>query len=309
MQTIWQDLRYGGRILVRNPGFTLIAVLSLSLGIGANSAVFSLIDAVLLRPLPVTEPHRLVALTTSDNHSSFPHGLSYRDYLDFRDNKEAFTGAMAYQPVSLNLASAGQSGVNERIWGVMASGNYFDVLGVRAAKGRTFAPDEDRTAGSHPVAVDLWQRRFGGEESIIGKQALLNGHSFTIIGVAPANFSGTEVIFTPAVWVLAQMHQQVVPGSAGILEARGAHQFRVWARLKAGVSQEQAQTAASLQARQLAALALTRLMAGLLYGISATDPLTFLTIPLALALAALLACWIPARRATKVDPMVALRTE
>ncbi len=251
MQTLWQDLRYGARMLFKNSGFTLIAVLSLSLGIGANSAVFSLIDAVLLRPLPVAEPNRLVALTTSDQHSTYPHGLSYRDYLDYRDN-QAFTGALAYEPVSLNLANAGQSGANERIWGVMASGNYFDVLGVRAALGRSFAPEEDRSA--QPVAVlshELWQRRFGGDAQIVGKQMQLNGHSFTIIGVAPANFSGTEVLFTPAVWVLAQMHQQLAPGSAGMLEARDAHGFRVWARLKAGVSQEQAQTAASLQARQL----------------------------------------------------------
>src|SRR5262249_2270563 len=141
---LWQDLRYGARMLMKQPGFALIAVITLALGIGANSASVSLIDAVLLRPLPVAQPDRLVALTTSDHHGSYPHGLSYLDYEDFSKRNEAFSGVVAYTPLPLNVTSSDRS---ERAWGVMVSGNYFSMLGVRAVVGRVLQPDDAQPAG------------------------------------------------------------------------------------------------------------------------------------------------------------------
>ncbi|MCI0490672.1 MAG: ABC transporter permease [Blastocatellia bacterium] len=251
MKTLFQDLRYGLRTLLKSPGFTLIAVLSLGLGIGANSAVFSLVDAVLLRPLPVEQPDRLVALTTSDNHEVYPHGLSYLDYLDYRDHTEAFSGMTAFSPIQLSISSGGES---RMALGYMVSGNFFSVLGVSAALGRTFLPEEDLTPGSHPVAVigyGLWQQRFGADPDLPGKTVMLNGHPFTVIGVAPKDFRGVEVIATPDVWVPMMMHAQAAPGSPRLLDDRESHNFRVWARLKTEVSFDEAQAAVSVQARQL----------------------------------------------------------
>ena len=251
METLWQDLRYGLRMLIKNPGLTFVAVLSLSLGIGANSAIFSLVDALLLRPLPVEKPEQLVAITTSDYHGTYPHGLSYPDFVDYRDRAEAFSGVIAFSPLPLNLRSGEQ---NERVWGIMASGNYFDVLGVRAVVGRTFLPEEDKTAGTHPVAVvsySFWQRKMGSDPNLSGKTLVINGHNFNVIGVAPKNFNGLEVIFSPDVWVTTSMHNEAVPGSTNFLEQRDDHSLRVWARLKPGAGFQQAQASLDIQAKQL----------------------------------------------------------
>src|SRR5262245_12081453 len=166
MQTLWQDLRYGARILLKNPGFTLIAVITLALGIGANTAIFTWLKAIILQPLPgVAEGHRLVMLHSVQTRSGDRAiTVSYPDYKDYRDRNEVFSWLAAFNLDTFNLLDG--NGQPERIFGSLVSGNFFDVLGVRAAMGRTFALEEDRTPGTHPVVVishRLWQRRFGAD--------------------------------------------------------------------------------------------------------------------------------------------------
>src|SRR5262245_4416471 len=138
MQTLIQDLRYGARTLLKKPGFTLIAIITLGLGIGANTAIFSLVNTVMLRPLPVAEPERIVEVTPLVRGASYG-AFSYLTYKDFRDKNDVFDGLATYRPVPMNLS---QSGVNERVFGYLVSGNYFDMLGVRAIKGRMFTQEE-----------------------------------------------------------------------------------------------------------------------------------------------------------------------
>ncbi len=253
METLWRDLRYGVRTLSKNPGITLIAVISLALGIGANAAVFSLVDTLLLRPLPVFEPHRLVAFGTRDHHGDYPHGVSYRDFLDYRDQNTAFSGLTAFMPVQLAFSNSGQN--SEALLGYMVSGNHFSVLGVQSVLGRAFLPEEDRTPDTHAVAVisyGLWERRFGADPNVIGKSVNLNSHPFAIIGVAPKEFRGVEVIAAPEIWVPAMMQSVLLPNSPNLLEERDSHAFRVWGRLKDDLPMEQAQAAINTQAQGLA---------------------------------------------------------
>lgn len=251
IESVLQDIRFTLRTLAKSPGFAAATMVSLALGIGANSAVFSIVDTVLLRPLPVHEPDRLVALTTSDHHSESPHGLSYLDYVDYRDRSGVFSGATAFMPLPLNLSSGGR---NERTWGYMVSADYFTVFGVPAAIGRTFLPEEGSAEGSHPVAVlsyGAWQRRYAGDPGAIGKTLLINGHPFTIIGVTPKEFRGVEVIVAPDIWLPLTTHDQTFPGSEEWLGQRDNHTFRVWARLNPGVTMPEAQAAVTTLAGQL----------------------------------------------------------
>lgn len=184
MHTFWQDIRYGVRMLAKSPGFTLVAVVTLALGIGANTAIFSLVNAILLRPLPVKEPGQLVSVFPMIKNID-ARAFSYPAYVDFRDRNDVFSGLFVtrFAPMSLSRES-----VNERVWGYLVSGNYFEMLGVGAARGRTFAPEEDRTPLSHPVAVlshNCWQRRFGGDPSLVGTDITLNNHRFRVIGIMP----------------------------------------------------------------------------------------------------------------------------
>lgn len=189
METLWQDLRYGFRVLRASPGFAAVAVLSLALGIGANTSIFSVVNAALLRPLPVTEPDRLVFVFNGSRTN--PWGVSsYPDYIDYRDKNEVFSDLLTYSGITMSARADDQT---DLLSGSIVSGNFFDALGVRAALGRTFLPEEDLTPNTHPVAVighGLWERRFGSDPKIIGQQLALNGHAFTIIGVAPAGFNG-----------------------------------------------------------------------------------------------------------------------
>src|SRR5262245_60495056 len=184
MQTLWQDLRYGARMLWKQPGFTLIVALTLSLGIGANGVIFSLVNALLLRPLPVENPEELAAVYTSDFSSGDLGVSSYPDYLDFRDRNRVFGGLVAYltpQPLSLNV-----DGKNERVFAEIVSGNYFSALGLKPSLGRGFLPEDDRTPGESAVAIishKLWQTRFGEDPRIVGRKVKFNGHPFTIVGV------------------------------------------------------------------------------------------------------------------------------
>src|SRR5207237_2154277 len=260
MDTLLQDLRYGARTLWKSPVFLAVAVFSLALGIGANTSIFSFVNAVLLRPLPVADPARLVYVF-SGNRSTPYNVSSYPDYGDFLDKNEVFSALVAYSPITLSLNSNDQA---DMISGLIVTGNYFDTLGVRARVGRTFLAEEDTTPGAHPVAVigyGLWQSRFAGDPQIAGRQLLLNGQSFTIVGVAPADFNGAEVGRTNDIYVPMAMQALVRPPRAGysgemnpdLLSKRGPRWLDMVGRLKDGVTAEQAQAAIATLAGQLAA--------------------------------------------------------
>jgi len=251
MHTLWQDLRYGARVLLKKPGFSLIAVITLALGIGANTAIFSLVNTALLRPLPVEQPNRLVSLNTGmgSGAQSLPVS-SYPNYRDFRDRNTSFNGMLAYRFVPVSLS---RDKVNARLWGYLASGNYFDVLGVKPILGRFFTPDDDKVPGGHPVAVltyECWQKRFAGDPQIIGKSVIVNGHNFTIIGVGAPGFYGSEIAYRPEIWFPMMMLEQIDVGNR--LEARDNFNFFVQGRLKPGVSLSEAEAELKLIANQLA---------------------------------------------------------
>jgi macrolide transport system ATP-binding/permease protein len=251
MQTLWQDLRYGARTLLKKPGFTLIAIITLGLGIGANTAIFSLVNTVMLRPLPVAAAERIVEVTPLGKGQSIG-AFSYPVYKDFRDKNEVFDGLVAYLPTPMSLS---QKGVNERVWGYLASGNYFDTLGVRAIKGRMFTQEDDRAPGAHPVAVvsyGCWQRRFGGDPNLVGRGVKLNGHDFTIVGVAPEGFRGTVLIFEPEIYTPMMMAKQIAPGESDWFENRGNGGILAFGRLKQGVAATQARESLNLMMAQFA---------------------------------------------------------
>src|SRR5262245_42016361 len=252
MQTLLQDLRYGARTLLKKPGFTLIAIITLGLGIGANTAIFSLVNTVMLHPLPVADPNRIVEVTPLGRDSGGIGAFSYPVYKDFRDKNEVFDGLVAYLPVPMNLS---QNGVNERVWGYLASGNYFDLLGVRAIKGRMFTQQEDIAPGAHPVAAlsfGCWQRRFGGDPNLIGKTIKLNGHDFTIVGVTPEGFRGTVLIFEPEIYTPMMMAKQIAPGESDWFENRGNGGIFAFGRLKHGVTATEARESLNLLMAQFA---------------------------------------------------------
>jgi predicted permease len=249
MQTIWQDLRYSLRLLAKRPGFTLVAVITLALGIGANAAIFSLVNEALLRPLPVAEPGQIVSLNNVSDYRMFPT-FSYPNYKDFRDRNEVFSGLVGYSFTPLSLS---HDGINERLWGYVVTGNYFEVLGVNAVLGRVITTDDDQLPGAHPVSVisyRCWQRRFGGDSSVVGKSVVVNGRGYTIIGVAPQGFDGTEIVASPEMWFPMAMQSQVIVGS-NWLDARGAENVFVQGRRKPGVSEAEAQAAVNALALQL----------------------------------------------------------
>lgn len=245
-----KDISYALRSLLKRPGFVSIAVITLALGIGANTAIFSLVNAVLLRSLPVERPSEIVSVAVRGKDDSMS-AFSYPNYRDFRDRNEALSGLLVYRFVPLSLS---RSGANERVWGFEVSGNYFDVLGVKATKGRTFLPEEDKTPLTHPVAVvsyDSWQRRFGGDPDLVGKDVLLNNHQFKVIGIAPEGFKGTELVYTPEIWLPASMMGWVEPG-ADWLDNRDTRNFFAIGRLKPGFDTRQAEASLNLLALQLA---------------------------------------------------------
>ncbi|MCI0489235.1 MAG: ABC transporter permease [Blastocatellia bacterium] len=249
METLLQDIRFGVRRLLKSPGFAAIAVISLALGIGANTAIFSLVNTILLRPFPVTDPQEIFAVAVTGKGSSI-QAFSYPTYLDFRDRNEALAGIFATRPVPMSLSRDGQ---NERAWGYLVSGNYFDVLGVKAHLGRAFTQEEDRARLAHPVVVishAFWQNRFGASPGVIGKEIIINGHTFNIIGVAPEGFIGTELIYTPDIWAPMMMQPWIEPGNDW-MDRRGTHNIFATGRLKPGITREQAESSLNVLAQQL----------------------------------------------------------
>jgi predicted permease len=236
LEILWQDLRYGARLLLKNPGFTSLAALTLALGIGANTAIFTLLDKALIRPLPVERPNQLV--TFVEDASGTPGTFSYPMYAELRARDDVLSGVVAYhqQPFSLSDGS-----VTERVIGQIVSGDYFTVLGVRPALGRFFLPEEDRTPGTHPVIVisqGLWRRRFGADPAVIGKTMSLNERRYTVIGVTPSEFTGTTRGTVNDVYVPIMMQ-----ADTAMLNNRNAGWLLLIGRLKPNVSREQAQSA------------------------------------------------------------------
>jgi predicted permease len=246
---LWQDLRYGFRMLLNNPVSTGLAILALTLGIGANSTIFGLVNALLLRPLPVAAPEQLVAIYTSDYSSGDYGSSSYPDYADFRDHNQVLSGLVSYTiaPLSLDLG-----GANERAFGEVVSGNYFSTLGTKMALGRGFLPEEDQTPGAAAVTVisyKLWQMHFNGDPSIIGRDLKINGHSFTVVGVAEKKFSGLLRGLLVDLWIPSMMMSQAIPGSDNLTQ-RGNRSFFLMGRLKPGVTIAQAQANFQIIAEQ-----------------------------------------------------------
>jgi putative ABC transport system permease protein len=250
METLFHDLRFGVRRLIKTPGFAVIAILSLALGIGANTAVFSLVNLILFRPLPVANPQEVISVSAVGKDGALA-AFSYPNYIDFRDRNEVLSGLLVSRFVGVSLS---RNGNNEKVWGDLVSGNYFDVLGVKPALGRTFLPEEDKTRLSHPVAVishSFWQTRFGGVSSVVDSDVLLNGKKFKVIGVAPAGFKGTELIYTPDIFVPFAMQKWIEPEN-DYLDERGSQNIFAVGRLKPGVSAAQAEASLNLLASQLA---------------------------------------------------------
>ena len=249
LEELGQDTRFGLRMLRKRPGFTLIAVMTLSLGIGANTAIFSLLNTALLKPLPIAQPEQFIALSNAATGRLFPT-FSYPTYKDIQARTDVFSGLLAYRFAPLSLS---HDGINERLWGYSVTGNYFDVLGVKPTLGRLISLDDDRTRGAHPVTVisyQCWQQRFGGNPAVIGKEVVVNGRNFTVIGVAPQGFIGTEIIAAPEMWFPMMMQAQLEMGDDW-LDRRGAENIFVQGSLKPGVRLAQAQAALDAVAAQL----------------------------------------------------------
>ena len=252
MSTLLHDLRYGFRMLAKNPGFTAVAVVSLALGIGANSTVFSIVDGMFLRPWPVKDPSRLVVVSTHPAKETGFTSSSYPDYLDIRNQVSAFEGVLAYDERGAIVSGKGQG---EMVTVDVVSENYFAVLGVNAALGRTFStrPDQAEAEG-HAVVISygLWQRRFGADPALPGQVILLDGKDFTVLGVTPQEFHGLEKGSPTDVWVTPKGWIAMGPGEEGEYESRGNRRFELVARLQPKARLEQARTQLQTLANRLA---------------------------------------------------------
>jgi len=250
MGNLAQDLRFAIRTFKKSPVFVAVAVLSLALGIGANTAIFSLVDQLLLRLLPVKDPQQLVLLWSRGPHYGSNTGrykLSYPMYEDFRDHNQVFSGMFCRFDTSFNISYGGRT---ERAEGELVSGTYFPVLGVGAALGRVFTPDDDRTPGGEPFAVisyRYWKNRFAGSPNVIGQKLLVDGYPITIVGVSQAGFDGTDPGSSPDIRIPIMMEGPVFPQFARFysLKNRRGRWVNVFGRLKPGVTIQKAK--ASLQ--------------------------------------------------------------
>jgi predicted permease len=247
------DIRYALRMLAKNPAFAGVVVLTLALGIGANAAIFSLLDKVLLQTLPVANPDQLVVLSTYDprNGPGIDSSFSYPMYQDLRDRNSVFSGVIARGGTQMNVSFGDQT---ERVSGELVSGNFFEVLGVRPWAGRLFTQDDDRTPRAHPVAVlsyAFWQRRFAKDPNLIGKTILVNEQPVTVLGVTPPSFFGVDLSNNPDVRVPLMMTPVFNPLPPTRLQSRRHQWLSVMARRKADVTPEQAQASLSLLYQQV----------------------------------------------------------
>jgi predicted permease len=254
------DLKYAIRTLIKTPAFTIAAVVSLALGIGANTTIFTLLNTLFLNPLPVEKPSELVGVLTVASRNATQFGnllpLSYPNLKDFRERNGVLGDLAGYSlPLALSLSVPESTGEPQRVFAQLVTGNYFDVLGVRPAAGRFFVPEEDRTRATHPVAVigyGLWQRRFGARAETIGATIALNRRDVTIVGVAPEGFKGVTSMFGPELWLPSMMAPQLQPKqSASWLDERTAVVFSTAGRLAPGVTIAQAEANLKTIARAL----------------------------------------------------------
>lgn len=251
-ETLAQDLRYASRMLVKNPGFTAVTVLTLALGIGANTGLFSLVNSVLLGSLPVRNPQELVVIKYTDSRSQeAEEDFSYPMYKAMRDKTTVFASVLTRSGVDFNASYGGQS---ERAVGEMVSGNYFETLGVQPFLGRLIGPGDDRTPGAHPVAVlsyGYWQRRFGSDATIVGRDIILNNNPIRVIGITPPRFYGTEMARNPDIRVPMMMATVFRPVPANRLQNPRHRWLTVMARRKPGVTVAQAQASLDILYHQV----------------------------------------------------------
>ncbi|MFN7931236.1 MAG: ABC transporter permease [Blastocatellia bacterium] len=254
MQTLVQDLRYGARMLLKQPGFTLIAVVTLALGIGANTALFSLLDKLLLQSLPVNDPAALVQLKAENLNPQLTfREFAWADFLAYRARNDVLADLSASRSAKVNLGAGDQL---ERVRAELVADNYFALFGVKPLLGRTFTPEENRAPGAHSLAVlsySLWQSRFAGAANVIGQSVLLNEQPYTIIGVVPAYFHGVRIDAPVDVWVPAMMLTQIVQKKP-TTEWLSNHEFMIWnlfGRLKPGIRMEAAEPALNALAQQV----------------------------------------------------------
>jgi predicted permease len=236
-ETLAQDLRYGLRRLGKNPGFTIIAVFTLALGVGANTAIFTLINAALLRPLPYQDAEQLIVVATMRRDTKEVRSTSYPDFADWRDQNTVFERLAARAGTSFSLTAGNEP---ERVNGELVSADYFPLLRVQAASGRTFLPEEDRTPDTHPVALvghGLWQRRFGGNPALIGQTIQLNSRNYTVVGIMPESFRG--ISDQAEIWLPMMMFS--AGRDTGNLQTREQRWHSTIGRLKPGVTLTQAQ--------------------------------------------------------------------
>jgi predicted permease len=259
IESIFQDLTHGARMLVKNPGFTFIAIASIAIGVGANAAMFSLADGLVLRPLPVPRADQVVSVSATAPRASetfflTTNRLSHLDYIDLRDRTQTFSGLTAYTVTFASFAT-GRDQVAQSKLGLAVSGNFFDVLELQPALGRAIRPDEDLVPGRDAVVVlayDTWAEQFGSDPGVIGRQIRLGGLDFTVVGVAPQSFTGMQLVLPPAFIIPIAMQSKLAGAPpATLFDQRNFRYLEVRGRLKPGVSLEQARQEVASIARSL----------------------------------------------------------
>src|SRR5262245_40030796 len=247
------DLRYGAKMLWKSKGLTIVAMVSLAVGIGANSAIFSLVNSILFRPRAVAHPEQLVELYVGESDQPY-QTTSYPSYLDLRDRSEVFNGLAGYGFDQFKLGGANEV---ELIWGEAVSANYFNVLGVVPFKGRTFSSDEDLSPRKNPVALvshSLWQRRFNSDPELVGKTITLNEQPLTVIGIVPPQYSGMMRGLGIDVWIPTMMTPAMLPRMGDQkVTSRGNRWLTMVGRLKSGTTLAQAQARFDLLTRDMRA--------------------------------------------------------
>ena len=246
LERLWQDVRYGCRTFAGSPGFASIAILSLAIGIGANCAIFSFADALLLRPLPVARPGDVLTVGSTTSIEAFGASSlvsSYRDYVDIRDRSKSFEGLAAFRYVTVGFASDPTS-VPKLKLGMLVSGNLLTLMGVEPTVGRGFRPEEDQVPGRDAVVVlgrTMWEQEFGSDPAVLGRRVRINGNEFTVIGVAPREFSGLDQVVRSDFFVPLMMSPRLISDSkTASLESRDTRNLKLKGRLKPGVSQAEA---------------------------------------------------------------------
>ena len=245
-----KDVMLALRMLQRNPGFAVVAVLSLALGIAANSAIFTIVNAMLLRPRPFANPEQVVELYVGERQQPY-ETTSYPSYVEFRERNEVFTGLASYGIRQFRLGDANDV---EQVWGEAVSSNYFDVIGVRAGTGRTFTADEDVAPGRNPVVVighRLWQRRFNSDPNLIGQAITINNQKLTVVGIAPLDYPGIVRGLSSEVWVPTMMMPVLEPARGAAMLTRRSRWLAMLGRLAPGTTLERAQARFELLSREM----------------------------------------------------------